>query len=41
MLAKNFGWTYQQIENQPAVWLDWMITIHGLVSELENGEQSR
>jgi len=36
MLAKQFGWTKQQIDEQPAVWLDWMLTLSGLWAEVEN-----
>jgi hypothetical protein len=41
MLAKNFGWTKQQIDEQPAVWLDWMVSIHGVIAELENEAAKR
>lgn len=41
-LAKTFGWTRQQIDEQPAVWLDWLLMIDGKVREVEanagNGE---
>ena len=26
-LVKKFGWTKQQIDEQPAVWLDWILAI--------------
>lgn len=35
LLAKTFGWTLQQIEEQPAVWLDWLLQIDGKVREVE------
>jgi hypothetical protein len=36
LLVKYFGWTKQQIDEQPAVWLDWMLQIHGVYQEIEN-----
>jgi len=36
MLVKKFGWTKQQIDEQPAVWLDWMLAYSGVVFEVEN-----
>ena len=36
MLVKAFGWTKQQIDDQPAIWLDWMLNLHNLFSEVEN-----
>ena len=27
LLVSKFGWTKQQIEEQPAVWLDWILAI--------------
>jgi hypothetical protein len=38
-IVKNFGWTKDQIDEQPAVWLDWMLSIHGIVQEIENNAQ--
>ena len=29
LLASKFGYTWQQIEEQPAVWLDWLLAIDG------------
>lgn len=34
-LARTFGWTKQQIDEQPAVWLDWMISIDGVQRKVE------
>jgi len=34
-LAITFGWTKDQIDAQPAVWLDWMLAIHGKAKEVE------
>lgn len=34
-LAVAFGWTRSQIDEQPAVWLDWMLAIHGKMKEAE------
>lgn len=31
ILATKFGWTKSQIDEQPAVWLDWMINIGSTV----------
>jgi hypothetical protein len=39
MLVKHFGWTKQQIDEQPAVWLDWILNLHGVFSEVENDAQ--
>jgi len=33
ILATRFGWTKQQIDEQPAVWLDWLIAIDSTVEE--------
>ena len=33
-LASKFGWTQQQIQEQPAVWLDWVLHIDGVVQEV-------
>jgi hypothetical protein len=35
-LVKNFGWTKSQIEEQPAVWLDWILSVHGIAMQIEN-----
>jgi hypothetical protein len=34
-LARTFGWTFQEINDQPAVWLDWLLMIDGKVREAE------
>jgi hypothetical protein len=34
-LAKTFGWTKSEIEEQPAVWLDWLIAIDKEVADFE------
>lgn len=34
-LATKFGWTKQQIDEQPAVWLDWVLQIDGAAQEAE------
>ena len=34
-LARTFGWSREQIDDQPAVWLDWLLAIHGKVREAE------
>jgi hypothetical protein len=35
MLARNFGYTRQEIDDQPAVWLDWLLMIDGKFKEAE------
>jgi len=35
-LATKFGWTYEQIQDQPASWLDWLLRIDGAAVEAEN-----
>jgi hypothetical protein len=35
-LVKHFGWTKAEIDEQPAVWLDWMLAIHSEISAIEN-----
>lgn len=32
-LAVKFGWTKHEINEQPAVWLDWMLAIDAEVQE--------
>ena len=34
-LAKTFGWTKSEIDEQPAVWLDWLLRIDGAASEVQ------
>ena len=34
-LARTFGYTLQEIDDQPAVWLDWMLAIDGKMREVE------
>jgi len=36
LLAKKFGYTFDQIQNQPAAWLDWLLAIDGTITEVEN-----
>jgi hypothetical protein len=40
-LAKVFGWTKTQIDEQPAEWLDWMLAIHMEVNEHEAAQYER
>ena len=40
-LAKKFGWTKQQIDEQPAAWLDWILRIDGVAAEAEAKAMSR
>ena len=41
VLASKFGWTKQQIDEQPAVWLDWLLAIEGEKSEAEEAMERR
>jgi hypothetical protein len=34
--AREFGWTPQQLDDSPAVVVDWIMAIHGLVEELKS-----
>lgn len=34
--AKQFGWTIEETDNQPAYMVDWLYAISGLVDEIEN-----
>jgi hypothetical protein len=36
LIAKKFGYTFQEIQEQPAAWLDWLLVIDGKVTEIEN-----
>jgi hypothetical protein len=40
-LVKKFGWTKDQIDAQPAAWLDWILQIDGAAIEAEIKAQSR
>jgi hypothetical protein len=42
IIAKTFGYTKQQIDDSPAVWLDWMLSIDGAFKSVEakNGSPS-
>lgn len=35
LLARTFGWTRHEIDEQPAVWLDWLLAIDGKYREAE------
>jgi hypothetical protein len=35
-LARTFGWTRQEMDEQPAVWCDWLLAIHGKMLEAES-----
>jgi hypothetical protein len=39
MLVKMTGWTKEQIDAQPAAWLDWMLTIDDVVTEVQNRQR--
>jgi hypothetical protein len=34
-LASKFGWSFEQIQESPAVWLDWLIKIDGISEEVK------
>lgn len=34
-LARTFGWSKSEIDDQPAVWLDWMLAIDGVFRKAE------
>lgn len=34
-LASRFGWTFSEINDQPAVWLDWLLAIDEKVRRAE------
>lgn len=34
--AKEFGWTPDEVDNQPARVVSWVIAIHNVVTEVEN-----
>ena len=40
-LAKTFGWTYQQIQEQPAVWLDWILQVDATATEVQNEKAAK
>ena len=41
ILVSRFGYTKAQIDEAPAVWLDWMIAIDGERQQAENDAQER
>ena len=34
--AKEFGWTPEEVDNQPVRVVSWVIAIHNVVVEVEN-----
>jgi hypothetical protein len=34
--AKEFGWTTDEVDNQPVHKVSWVIAIHNIVVEVEN-----
>ena len=34
--AKEFGWTILETDEQPAAKIDWLISIHNIVRQVEN-----
>jgi hypothetical protein len=41
VLADRFGWTPTQVDEQPAVLVDWLISISGIVREVESERVER
>jgi len=39
LCAKEFGWTIEETDNQPAGMLDWVIGIHNIVKQVEIDNQ--
>ena len=37
--AKEFGWTITETDEQPAALVDWLISIHSVVRQIENDNQ--
>jgi hypothetical protein len=35
LLAERFGWTPTQVDNEPAVTLDWLLAIGNIVDEVK------
>jgi hypothetical protein len=35
MLADRFGWTPTEVDDQPAILLDWLTAIAGVVDEVK------
>jgi hypothetical protein len=40
ILVSKFGWTKQEIDEQPAVWLDWLISIDKTVEGVKANAQN-
>lgn len=39
LCAKEFGWTPSEVDEQPAAILDWLISIHNVVRQVENDSE--
>jgi hypothetical protein len=39
--ATEFGWTIEETDNQPAAMIDWLISIHGIVKQVQHDNQQR
>jgi hypothetical protein len=37
--AKEFGWTIEETDNQPAAMLDWVISIATVMKQVENDSE--
>ena len=41
LAADKFGWTPSQVDEQPAVLLDWILSIAGVINEVQNEKMSK
>jgi hypothetical protein len=41
LLAERFGWTPAQVDDQPAILLDWLLGIGNVVDEVKMEEMER
>ena len=37
--AKEFGWTPTELDEQPAALIDWIVSIHNIVRQVEHDQQ--
>jgi len=38
LCAKEFGWTIEETDNQPAHYLDWIVNFHKAVKEVNSDQ---
>jgi hypothetical protein len=41
LLAERFGWTPSQVDNEPAVMLDWLLAIGNVVDEVKSEQMNK